>query len=177
MTEDTQARLAALKERAEYLLSPANDDTPEPIDGFPNSSDVIRGLLARLAAVEQEKAQLQKELAECYRLTGADPDGNEDWILAGHAVEEVRRLRDEHDAIEDQLDLAEVKLSLVEQAIQQIDLKQVRMVITAAYIGSAEHGSFFRGSRGEMCPNAFLVLEDLEDQLKALRSASPQGEL
>lgn len=29
---------------------------------------------------------LQAALAECYRLTGADPDGNEDWRLAPNAV-------------------------------------------------------------------------------------------
>lgn len=39
-------------------------------------------------------------LAECYRLSGADPDGNEDWRLAPHAVEEVRRLRKEYDELE-----------------------------------------------------------------------------
>lgn len=37
-------------------------------------------------------------LAECYRLTGADPDGDEDWRLAPHAVAEVKRLREESDA-------------------------------------------------------------------------------
>jgi len=35
--------------------------------------------------------------AECYRLSGADPDGNEDWRLAPLAVEEVRRLRQDSD--------------------------------------------------------------------------------
>jgi len=36
-------------------------------------------------------------LAECYRWSGADPDGNEDWRLADRAVEEVKRLRQESD--------------------------------------------------------------------------------
>ena len=38
-------------------------------------------------------------LAECYRLTGADPDGNSDARLAPYAVDEVRRLRHDHDAL------------------------------------------------------------------------------
>jgi signal transduction histidine kinase len=37
------------------------------------------------------------DLAECYRLSGADPDGNEDWRLAPSAVAEVRRLRHDYD--------------------------------------------------------------------------------
>lgn len=42
---------------------------------------------------------LEGQLAQCYKLTGADPDGNEDWRLAPHAVEEVRRLRNEYDIL------------------------------------------------------------------------------
>lgn len=42
--------------------------------------------------------RLEADLAECFRLSGADPDCNEDWRLAHYAVEEVRRLREEHDA-------------------------------------------------------------------------------
>jgi len=41
--------------------------------------------------------QAQRSLAECYRLSGADPDGNEDWRLARDAVVEVQRLRREYD--------------------------------------------------------------------------------
>lgn len=43
------------------------------------------------------------QLAECYRLSGADPDGNEDWRLAPYAVQEVRRLRAESDESDAQL--------------------------------------------------------------------------
>jgi hypothetical protein len=49
-------------------------------------------------------------LATCYRLTGADPDGNEDWRLAKHAVEEVRRLRNESDAEIDRLEAENTRL-------------------------------------------------------------------
>lgn len=46
------------------------------------------------------RAELIAALAECYRLTGADPDGNEDWRLAEDAVKEVRRLRHEVERLE-----------------------------------------------------------------------------
>lgn len=39
-------------------------------------------------------------LAECYRLTGADPDGNEDWRLAEQAVDKVREMRERLDGLE-----------------------------------------------------------------------------
>jgi len=48
-----------------------------------------------LACIER----LISNLAECYRLSGADPDGNEDWRLAIRAVEEVRRMRQEYDSL------------------------------------------------------------------------------
>ena len=43
------------------------------------------------------REQLIAWLGECYRLSGADPDGNEDWRLAPEAVQEVARLRAELD--------------------------------------------------------------------------------
>jgi hypothetical protein len=45
---------------------------------------------------------LESQLAECYRLTGADPDGDSDACLAEFAVDEVRRMREENDRIEAQ---------------------------------------------------------------------------
>lgn len=53
---------------------------------------------AGCASLRAEVAQQQAQLAECYRLSGADPDGNEDWRLAPEAVEEVRQLRQDSDA-------------------------------------------------------------------------------
>jgi hypothetical protein len=57
----------------------------------------------RLSEAERTVAKLQGMLAECYRLTGADADGNEDWRLAQQAVDEVRRLRQESDEAERRL--------------------------------------------------------------------------
>ena len=51
--------------------------------------------------------ELQHQLAECYRLSGADPDGNEDWRLAPRAAEEVKRMRDELDAAQTEIWLHE----------------------------------------------------------------------
>jgi len=49
---------------------------------------------------QQAREELLAQLAECYRLTGAEPAGV-DSMDADHAVEEVRRLRQEHDALVD----------------------------------------------------------------------------
>lgn len=49
------------------------------------------------AGQASEVARLEAELAECYRLSGADPDGAPDAMLAREAVAEVRRLRAELD--------------------------------------------------------------------------------
>lgn len=68
-----------------------------PSIDFNGAWQLLRDLLAELARVRQERDDNIKRLAECYRLSGADTDGNEDWRLAGRAVEEVRRLRDDSD--------------------------------------------------------------------------------
>ena len=47
--------------------------------------------------MQKEIERLTHQLAECYRLSGADPDNNEDWRLARDAVDEVRRLRKDYD--------------------------------------------------------------------------------
>ena len=50
-----------------------------------------------------EIERLQGMLAQCYRLSGADPDGDEDWRLAEEAVEEVTRMRREFDELKERL--------------------------------------------------------------------------
>lgn len=64
----------------------------------------------------------REHLATCYRLTGADPDGNEDWRLAQEAVAEVRRLRDE-------LNTIQVK------SVNAIDIKAMRTNLHATFNG------------------------------------------
>ena len=46
---------------------------------------------------EDEAKRLRSDLASCYRITGADPDGDDDAMLARKAVNAVRRLREESD--------------------------------------------------------------------------------
>lgn len=55
-------------------------------------------------------AELHKDLADCFRLTGADPDGNEDWRLAPDAVKEVAAMRTD-------LDLAEARVEELEAVL------------------------------------------------------------
>lgn len=59
--------------------------------------DRVLALLAALTVCQQQ-------LAECYRLTGADPDGNTDAALAPYAVAEVKRMREE---LEQEIDRVE----------------------------------------------------------------------
>lgn len=47
--------------------------------------------------LDQQVRGLEGRLAECYRLTGSDPDGDSDSMLAQHAVQAVRELREEAD--------------------------------------------------------------------------------
>lgn len=54
---------------------------------------LARTLTLKVAAAEGR-------LAECFRQSGADPDGNEDWRLAKEAVQEVTRMRRDWDAAE-----------------------------------------------------------------------------
>jgi hypothetical protein len=41
--------------------------------------------------------EAESALAKIYRITGEDPDGNEDWRLAPQAIEAVTRLRERLD--------------------------------------------------------------------------------
>lgn len=58
---------------------------------------------ARLQKAELRIATLEEWLAECYRLSGADPDSNEDWRLADRAVVEVAQMRREFDILESRI--------------------------------------------------------------------------
>jgi hypothetical protein len=64
---------------------------------------------------------LIERLAECYRLSGADPDGDEDWRLARHAVDEVRRLRKECDDADDENMRLREQLATSAKAIEVLD--------------------------------------------------------
>ena len=76
----------------------------------------IERLTAALAAAQQETAQAVDQLAECYALSGAEPEG-ERWRDAPYAVEHVRRLRADHDIFEERCDKAEYDLATCRQAL------------------------------------------------------------
>jgi hypothetical protein len=67
------------------------------------SQAVINKLADRISELEAHLNAAIHNLAECYRLTGANPDGNEDWRLAEDAVAEVQRLRKNNDAADARL--------------------------------------------------------------------------
>ena len=58
--------------------------------------------MVKAADAQATVEALQAQLATCFKLSGADPDGNEDWRLAPHAVEEVTRLRNDCDELGDE---------------------------------------------------------------------------
>lgn len=72
------------------------------------------------ATLRAEHDRLVKDLAECYRLTGADPDGNDDRALAPLAVVEVRRLRDEEAQASMHADDLAKQVRALRQALEEI---------------------------------------------------------
>src|SRR3990167_8827662 len=68
-------------------------------------------LLATIEARDARIEELIADLAECFRLSGADPDGDEDWRIAPRAVAEVRRLREESDADGTRIEELEARIS------------------------------------------------------------------
>ena len=66
-------------------------------DGPSAPLEEMVALLAEVRALRADRDRLLAELAACYRLSGADPDGNSDAALAPYAVPEVTRLRQEAD--------------------------------------------------------------------------------
>lgn len=82
--------------------------------------DPIKGLQEMVARRETRIKELENQLAECYRLSGADPDGDDDAMLAKSAVAEVKELRARYDVLESQLACAvELMEFLVEDTIHR----------------------------------------------------------
>ncbi len=96
MAEQPVYYAEALDLAAETLatLAAAKDATETFCIRVPKVIAIITNAAATLRRYEHD-------LAECYRLSGADPDGNEDWRLARDAVEAVRELRKNYDDRED----------------------------------------------------------------------------
>lgn len=90
-------------------------------DGIPNVQAEVerlreeRGDQASLVEVfEDEAKRLRSDLAECYRITGADPDGDDDAMLARKAVAAVKRLREESDT---EAETADKRIAELEAAV------------------------------------------------------------
>lgn len=81
-----------------FMVGPVlidNDDVDE-VEAEANGALVAEaGTVANRTGMWPE--DMVAALATCFRQSGADPDGNEDWRIAGRAVAEVTRLRAEYD--------------------------------------------------------------------------------
>jgi hypothetical protein len=72
-----------------------------------NLADRLEAATQRADAAQDKLGWMIAHLAECYRQSGADPDGNEDWRIAPFAMREVKRMRAEYDAEAERADAAE----------------------------------------------------------------------
>lgn len=70
-----------------------------------------------LTQIDKELHDQRRDLAECYRLTGADPSDGSDAMLAREALDEVRRFRAEYDELEE-------AIAKVGEALDRIDAPQ-----------------------------------------------------
>jgi hypothetical protein len=64
----------------------------------------IKWAVNEVRRLQAELDEANTRLGECYRATGEDPDGNENWRLAPFAVQAVRGLREENDQLGAELD-------------------------------------------------------------------------
>ena len=88
--------------------------------------------VCRLAAAQAVIEERNTWLAECYRLSGADPDGDEDWRLAPFAVAAVKQLRADHDELCEQ-----VYGSVVDTSQQTIEA--AKALIHEVAVAAVEH--------------------------------------
>lgn len=96
MTNPADAQRAQAREIAERII----EECVGPLD-VRDEDAVIDGIAAIIleatAALREENARLIEIAAACFRLSGADPDGNEDWRLADEAIRAVSDLRHDYD--------------------------------------------------------------------------------
>ena len=150
MSEDTKLDLAAIKARcaaatrepwkasggrgaasvrsewascAIYINARQNGETPECVNRWHRDAEFIAAARTDVPALVAEVERLRSDLAECYRITGADPDGDDDAMLARKAVAAVKRLREESDTEAETADkrIAELEIGVREIAIMHQD--------------------------------------------------------
>lgn len=90
--------------RAKSLIETATEETRTGIDGLTVLHEEHADALRLLLADSREVERLTTMLADCYRESGADPDGNEDWRLAESAVRAVKETRADAEREADELE-------------------------------------------------------------------------
>ena len=86
-----------------YSLAQTNGRDFVPVTEDWSENEYVAGYtekhlsLCASAYAEQVAGPLRDQLGQCFRLSGADPDGNENWRLAPRAVDAVRQLRADYD--------------------------------------------------------------------------------
>jgi cell division septum initiation protein DivIVA len=68
---------------------------------------------------EQVAGPLRDQLGQCFRLSGADPDGNENWRLAPRAVDAVRQLRQDYDEACDEAEKLRQRIAELEGEVER----------------------------------------------------------
>ena len=87
---------------------------------------------------EAEIARHVKVLADCFRMAGADPDGNEDWRIAPDALRAVTDLRRDYDEVLDWQDRAEKADALLRETLRYLDPRHYSEIIKriTAHLGA-----------------------------------------
>ncbi len=101
-------------------LARAEGERDAAVDKLAEVMNQTSAVIVQLGNVIRERDEARASLAECFRLTGADPDGNEDWRLATSAVDEVRRLRQESDDNGNRADEARATAERLRAALERI---------------------------------------------------------
>jgi len=158
--------------------------------------DCVQEIALTKADAQATIAALQAQLATCFKLSGADPDGNEDWRLAPHAVEEVTRLRNDCDELGDEIgalreqltqrtaELAQIlaavdeglALTDIRLAIKTVEETQAELERVRGELVEATHNvNVYQSLYSTSCMDRALLENDLRD-LRTLIAALPKVE-
>lgn len=122
-------------------VAKAVDRLSQFVDDKPNSlgdkwdRSITAGNLAiirtRLVELEAERVTHIKLLADCFRMSGADPDGNEDWRIAPEALRAVTDLRRDYDEVLDWQARCEKAEALLSETLDWDSNEELKERITA----------------------------------------------
>jgi hypothetical protein len=110
-------------------------------DGWPAVR--MRDLTLAAKALRDQDAEIArhvKVLADCFRMAGADPDGNEDWRIAPDALRAVTDLRRDYDEVLDWQDRAEKAGALLRETLRYLDPRHYSEIIKriTAHLGGEQ---------------------------------------